>query len=493
MTAPAVRRAGVSRTAENDECEGAFLGEWACSTLNDIPGVNWVYGWVGEAQRQKVEAVTDALGDIVPDSFIEEWVKGMAESTVSLLTYIQALGERVTAPAFDQRWWASQYATSFGLSLIVLAFLLVWITAQFVASGSSATATDLFRQSGWRLVFVVPLISAGPLILLHLQVAANDLARVFADEGTAHAESAVERLMDLIVDNAGDWGAFGGTVLALLLFLFILCLGLVTLIEMAVAQWGLHLGALLVPLALVAWVYPPWSGTLRRLTSLIAGLMLLPAFIYFFFNTIWSSFDSLLAADNGDDGLSVLLFLAVGLLMIDAFPMVVMWLMSLTAGPGTGMDPDVRAVAGSPSAGEMTAGVMEHLEARTSQIGAAGGSGGAGAGEDADEDDDAGPAAASPSGPDREQAAQAATIAATGGAGAAASAAQQGSDDDADDSGTGAAGFNPDPARAVPQPGGPPDAAAPPGGGFTPYADPGTQPAPSHPTDDSTPDEEPER
>jgi hypothetical protein len=455
-------------TADQDECENAYLGEWACSTLNDIPGVNWVYGWVGEAQRQKVEAVTDALGDVVPDNFIEEWVKGMAESTVSLLSYIQALGERVAAPAFDQRWWASQYATSFGLSLIVLAFLLVWITAQFAASGSSATAADLFRQSGWRLVFVVPLISAGPLILSHLQVAANDLARVFADEGKAHAESAVERLMDLIVDKAGDWGAFGGTVLALLLFLFILCLGLVTLIEMGVAQWGLHLGALLVPLALVAWVYPPWSGTLRRLTALIAGLMLLPAFVYFFFNTVWSSFDSLLAADHGGDGVSVLLFLVVGLLMIDAFPLIVMWLMPLAVGPATGMDPDVRAVVGNPSAGEMASGVMDRFEARAGWLGSAGGAGGAGY----DENDDAGPAAPQAAS-DRDQAAETAAIAASGGAGAAASSARQGRDDDADDADdgrAGTAGINPDPARAD-------DA----------------QHGPSRPADASAPDEEPER
>jgi hypothetical protein len=358
-------------TGDGDECEGALLGEWACSTLNDIPGVNWLYGRIGDAQRQKVEATTEALGGIVPDNFIEEWVTGMAESTVGLLAYIQALGEKVTAPAFDQRWWTSQYATSFGLSLLLLALLLVWISARFAAAGSSATAIDLFRQSGWRLVFVVPLISAGPVVLLHLQLAAGELAHVFAEDGRQHAGSAVERLMDLIVAKAGDWGVFGGTVLALLLFLFILCLGLVTLIEMAIAQWGLHLAALLVPLALVAWVHPPWSGTLRRLAALLGGLMLLPAFVHFFFTTIWSAFDSLLAGDDGDDGLSVLLFLAVGLLMIDAFPLVAMWLMTLTAGPGTGLDPQLRGVVQHPSGGALAASVVERFEARAGRIGTA--------------------------------------------------------------------------------------------------------------------------
>ncbi|WP_443221539.1 hypothetical protein [Streptomyces sp. 4N509B] len=389
----------------DSECEEALLGEWACSTLNDIPGVNWLYGKIGDAQRATAEEAVAALEEVVPDDFIEQWVTGMAESTVSLLSHIQALGGRVSTPAFDQRWWSSQYATSFGLSLLLLAFLLVWITARLAASGSSASATDLFRQSGWRLVFVVPLISAGPPILLTVQVAAHELARSFAEEGQAHAGSAVEGLMELLTEKAGDWGAFGGTVLALLLLLFILCLGLVTLIEMAVAQWGLHLGALLVPLALVAWVYPPWSGMLRRLVGLLGGLLLLPSFVYFFFTTIWTSFDALIAggerdagnaSNAGDDGLSILLFLTVGLLMIDAFPLVAMWLMSLTSSSALGMDPDVRGVVRTPSAGEMAESAIGHVEARVSQIVAARGTGGS---DDVDDGADRDDAPADPGGP----------------------------------------------------------------------------------------------
>ncbi|MDT0342711.1 hypothetical protein [Streptomyces litchfieldiae] len=384
----------VAADEGGNECEDALLGQWACERLNEIPGVSSLYGYVGDVHRSKVDAVTGALGDIVPDDFVEEWVKGMAESTVSLLSYIQGLGEQVTQPAFDQQWWASQYATSFGFSLLLLAVMLVWITARFAASGSSATAADLLRQSGWRAVFVVPLIAAGPLILLEAQLAANEVARAFADQGREHAGSAVESLMDLIVEQAGDWGVFGGTVLALLLFLCILCLGLVTLIELAVAQWGLHLAALLVPLVLVAWVYPPWSAALRRLASLLGGLMLLPAFIYFFFNTVWSAFDSVLHDRPDDDGLSVLLFLVVGLLMIDAFPMVVMWLMSLAAPMGGAMDPGVRGALAHPSAGEMVASVVERFEARASRIGTSQAVGGAdeGTDENAEDADDSGAA-----------------------------------------------------------------------------------------------------
>ncbi|UED84725.1 hypothetical protein [Streptomyces profundus] len=416
--------------ADENECADAALGERVCSVLNDIPGVSQVYRYLGDVQREKVEAVASALGDLVPDSFIEEWVRGMAESTVSLLSFIQQLGERVTRPAFDQDWWASQYATSFGLSLLLLGFLLVWITGRFAASGSSFTAMDLLRQSGWRLVFVVPLISLGPLLLLELQVASAELARSFADEGTEHAASAVERLMDLIVEKAGDWGVFGGTVLALLLFLCILCLGLVTLIEMTVAQWGLHLAGLLVPLVLVAWVYPPWSGALRRLAGLIGGLMLLPAFIYFFFHTFWSALDSMLGDHPDDDGLTVLLFLLVGLLMIDAFPMVAMWLMSLAMPSGAGMDPDLRGTVSHPSGGEMVAGAAERFEERASRIGGSGIAAEPGGGSDDDGQENSSGAS---------EAAAAAGAAAGGGVGAAVSVAKQANDgDDGDDGNNGA-------------------------------------------------------
>ncbi|UCM87992.1 hypothetical protein [Streptomyces marincola] len=405
--------AGAAAGSEKDECEGALLGKAACSALNDIPGVSSVYGYLGDVHRSKVDAVTGALADVVPDNFVEEWVKGMAESTVGLLSSIQNVGEEVSQPAFDQEWWTSQYATSFGLSLLLLAVLLVWITGRFAASGSSVTGADLLRQSGWRLVFVIPLISAGPVILLELQLAAGHIARAFADEGTEHAGNAVERLMDLIVQQAGDWGVFGGTVLALLLFLCILCLGLVTLIELAVAQWGLHLAALLVPLVLVAWVYPPWSAALRRLASLLGGLMLLPAFIYFFFHSIWAAFDSVLRDRPEDDGLSVLLFLLVGLLMIDAFPVVVMWLMSLAGPAGGAMDPAVRGALVHPSAGEMVENVVERFESRASRIGTSQHH------RDGPEDDD-GEAEGGPAAPGR----QAAAAAVAGGAGAVAVAAR---------------------------------------------------------------------
>ncbi|GAB2872776.1 hypothetical protein [Streptomyces mayteni] len=423
--------------AEDNECEDALLGEWACSTLNDIPGVNSVYEYLGDVHRDKVEQVTGSLDDIVPDDFIEEWVTGMAESTVTLLTYIQELGERVTSPAFDQDWWASQYASSFGLSLMLLTLLLVWLTAQCAAAGASATGVDLLRQSGWRLVFVVPLISAGPVVLLELQLMANELARVFADEGTAHAGSAVEQLMQLLIDTAGDWGVFGGSVLALLLFLAILCLGVVTLIEMAIAQWGLHLGALLVPLVLVAWVYPPWSSALRRLAGLLGGLMLLPAFIYFFFNTLWTAFDGLMRDRPEDDGLAILLFLLVGLFMIDSFPAVAMWLMSMGASATTGMDPQVRGAVDHPSGGEMMAGVTDRFEARMSKLGSSKSSGSGGSPPDGGSpDDDQADAddASSQAGRGVADSAQTAAAAgASGGATATAAAAHSATEQDGDD------------------------------------------------------------
>ncbi|TDC76479.1 hypothetical protein [Streptomyces hainanensis] len=421
-------------------CEDALLGEWACERLNDIPGVNSVYEYLGDVHRDKVEQVTGSLDDIVPENFIEEWVTGMAESTVTLLAYIQELGERVTTPAFDQRWWASQYASSFGLSLILLTLLLVWLTAQCAAAGASASGVDLLRQSGWRLVFVVPLISAGPVVLLELQLMANELARVFADEGTAHAGSAVEQLMQLIVDTAGDWGVFGGSVLALILFLAILCLGVVTLIEMAIAQWGLHLGALLVPLVLVAWVYPPWSAALRRLAGLLGGLMLLPAFIYFFFNTLWTAFDGLMRDRPEDDGLAILLFLLVGLFMIDSFPAVAMWLMSMGASGATGMDPQVRGAVDHPSGGEMMAGVTDRFEARMSRLGSSKSSGGGGSSPDggsADDDQDDQPdadGASSQGGHGAVDSAQTAAAAgASGGATATAAATHEATEHDGDD------------------------------------------------------------
>jgi hypothetical protein len=402
-----------------------LFNERICEGLNLIPGVNWLYEKAGDANRAFADAATEALLGFNPNTLIEEWARGMAEATVNIMAYIQQLGARVTTPAFDQQWWATQYATSFGMSVILLAFLLIWITARIATTGSSVTGIDLLRQSGWRALFVVPLISAGPALLLQLQIAFTELAGGLADQGTEHAGGAVEALMLLLAEEAGVWGVFGGAVLALLLFGAILLLGVVAVIELAIAQWGLHMAALLVPLALAAWVYPPWSSALRKIVALLFGLLMLPAFMYFFFNTFWAASHHALS-DGGDDGITLLLFILVGLLLINSFPLVTMWLMTLVVPQADSVPGDMRSEVQQASAGEMGAGLLERMQMRNSTFGS-GGSGGSGDSGSPKDGADAVVASA-------QTAAAAATGGTTAAAGAAAGAAEK--DDDGGDGGS---------------------------------------------------------
>jgi hypothetical protein len=365
-------------TASDEGCEEALFNERICEALSSLPGVNWLYQKGGDVNRAFADAATEALLGFNPNTFIEEWARGMAEATVNIMAYIQQLGARVTTPAFDQQWWAGQYATSFGMSLILLAFLLLWITARIAATGSSVTGIDLLRQSGWRALFVVPLISVGPALLHQLQIAFTELAGGLATEGTEHAGGAVDALMMLLAEEAGAWGMFGGTVLALLLFGAILLLGVVAVIELAIAQWGLHMAALLIPLALVAWVYPPWSSALRKIVALLFGLLMLPAFMYFFFNTFWAASHHALGGGE-DDGITLLLFILVGLLLINTFPLVTMWLMTLVVPQADAVPGNMKAEVQQASAGEMGAVLLEKTQMRNSTFGSGGAdSGGAG-------------------------------------------------------------------------------------------------------------------
>ncbi|MFJ3883441.1 hypothetical protein ACIPW5_39080 [Streptomyces sp. NPDC090077] len=349
MAAPA-----VAAPPPKDPCDkmGGFSGI-ACDVGNLIPGVKGMGDiWVSADETRK------AISSVASGSFLDDWAKSTAEAVTFLLAFVDSTAEKLSTPAYSQPWWQKQYAVSFGLALIVLAFMMVLITARIGSADGSVSGVELLRKSGFRLIFVFPAIAIAPGFLYSLQQLAMSLTKSFSTEAMKDGHGAVGEMMTQLKDSAGDWGRFGGVFVAIAMMVFIFLASLILLVEIAVSQWGLMLAGLLVPFALVAAVYPPWSHVLRKVSALICTLMFLPVFVFFFFWTVWAAFKDMIGGDHAQNsGFSLLLFLLISFLMIDAFPLVAMWLMSLVTGDGASpMDAGVRGLVPSPTEGSPSAG-----------------------------------------------------------------------------------------------------------------------------------------
>ncbi|MFF1792829.1 hypothetical protein ACFVXQ_01060 [Kitasatospora sp. NPDC058263] len=367
--------------ADDNDCGPSWIS-WTCSVggaiideAKNLPGIGGVI--------KDAESATKAIDALTPANLLDTWAQGLCHAVIFVLTFIQSTAEKLAAPAYTQQWWLDQYAVTFGLSLIFLAFMLLMITARIGGGqGSTVSGIELMRRSGVRLVFVVPGCALAPALMYSLQGLASELSKTFSTQAAVQANGAVGSFLSMIQKHAGNgWTDFGGTLMVIVLMIPILILGIVLLIEIAVSSWGLMICGLLVPLVAVAAVYPPWAQSLRRLAGIIAGMMFMPAVVFFFFWTVWSAVNSLFKDDASNSPVTICLFLLVSVFMIDIFPIVCIWLLSIVAPAAEQMPGDVRAGAPNPSPGDIYDGSVDKMFK-------GGGKGGGGSdGEDGDSED----------------------------------------------------------------------------------------------------------
>lgn len=328
------------------KCGGGWR-DTACEIGSWTPVGQGIKGLWGASSKTK-----EKIDQLHPQNFLDEWAKGLVSAVTYLLTFIQATAEKIMTPAYDQPWWIKQYAVSFGLSLLLLAFMLLLVGTRTSGQESSVSGVEMMRKGGVRLIFVYPLISMAPAILYSVQQLAVELTKTFSTEAAKKGHGAVGHMLKRFQDSGGDWGKFGGTIVVIFMCVFILLAAVIVLIELMVSNWGLLLAGLLVPIVLVAWVYPPWSQGLKKLASVIAGLMFLPVMIFFFFWTVWSAFDAMVKSSGQNSGFTILLFLLVSLIMINGSPLVGWWLLQLVTPDASGMDDGVRDMVPASQPGD---------------------------------------------------------------------------------------------------------------------------------------------
>ncbi|MFJ2193086.1 hypothetical protein ACIOJE_34955 [Kitasatospora sp. NPDC087861] len=377
---------------DKKDCGAPDWMSWACSDtfgkiVNGFGKLPIIGGGVTAADE--TQKVVDAL---TPSNILDSWAQGLCHAVVFMLSFIASTAEKLATPAFNQKWWAEQYAVTFGLSLIFLAFMLLMIIAKVGGGqGSSVSGIELLRKSGVRLVFVVPACALAPALLYSLQGLASELSKSFSTQATIQANGAIGSFMTMIQKHAGNgWADFGGTLMVIVLMIPIVIFGIILLIEMAVSSWGLMICGLLVPLVTVAAVYPPWARALRRLAGLIFGMMFMPSVVFFFFWTVWSSVNALFETDASNSPVTICIFVLVSVFMVDSFPVVAFWVMGMVAPGAETMPGDVRGAAPNPTPGDLYNGSVDKLFKGGGKGGGAGavGSGGEGGdGEDGDGED----------------------------------------------------------------------------------------------------------
>jgi len=292
--------------------------------------------------KSSVDALTSAvkaIGSFNPKDLPETWAKAALHGVVWLLGKIQDLAGAFSTPGYKAAWWGRQYAVTYGLALVVLPFMLLYVGARIGGRDGPVGGITLAREVLARLPWTVPAIVLAPALMIETQGLLADLAKSFGDAGTAHAGSAGEAFMREIANaphGNGFFAALGGAFMALVLFVVAIIFGIPVLLELAFSNWGANFFGLLVPLAIVFAIYPPWRKVLAGLMTFLVGIWLIPFAVNFVFWSVWD------AADNFTKGetFSTLLYVIVGLMMlavVPAFaPVILMKLMPEYHGPMTG-------------------------------------------------------------------------------------------------------------------------------------------------------------
>jgi hypothetical protein len=277
----------------------------------------------------KAVGAAGAMERLTPSNIIEEWAKSLGRASAAYLEAIHKASVKVSTPAYATKWWREQYAVTFGLSLVLLAFVLVVVAAKIGGPAGSVSQVQLLRQAGWRVGVLVPALAIVPGALYLLWDLSATLSGVFAKEAAGSAGDAVTAYSKTLAEIQGFDGIIGGVITVLVLGGIIALLALVVFAEMAAVSFGLSLAGLLVPLVVAMSVYPPWRRPLARVLGLVGGLMLTPPILYAVFWALWSALGGLSAGEGGL--LPLMLFLLVGTFFAAAAPLALAWLMPMLA------------------------------------------------------------------------------------------------------------------------------------------------------------------
>lgn len=303
----------------------AHADEHDCSLTDPMSWLN--------CPKKPIEAVTGFFSKWNPANLPEIWAKSAGESAGDFLAKVGSTTSDLAKPDLTAGFWLRQYAISEGLALIALAFLLMFVTAR-MSNARGPDTVMLMRTVGFRLQFVVPAMLLGPAVLGMLVNLAYGLADGYSKAGSTEASDAIRVYQEKLVDLAGPQGFVGGALSMLLLFGATAILGLFVYLELLISGYGVYLAGLLIPFALVFYVYPPAKQLLARLSGILVGLLLVPPLTFLAFNLLWGMVKGIAEADGPEATFQTAVYVLVAMLATAAFPILTAWLVSTLTGDG---------------------------------------------------------------------------------------------------------------------------------------------------------------
>lgn len=325
------------------------------------------------------EQVTTVFEAFTPQNILETWAIGMAQSSASLLQGMQTLLLNATMPDFSSGWFITRYCIMFGLGLIIMAFVLVRVTSHMAAGGDSNQRPEVLvvmREAGARAIFFVPVVTIVPSLVYLLSKMSYGMAAVFGDQSTKSAKTAIQWYTEALGASTDPRTVVTGGVLSLFVLAGIVFVGAMgAMVEMVIAEYGLFVALLLLPLLFAIAINPRWRKAATIIITTIIALLLVPAAIFFAYWVLWGMIGDL----PGSDPIEVfkgMLLIGVGTLAVIALPVLLGFLI------GALMDsaPAERAIAtGGRVTGASTSMVTRGLGG-LKRSAATMGSGGRGAG-----------------------------------------------------------------------------------------------------------------
>jgi len=277
--------------------------------------------------------------DFVPNTSAEEWAMEAGRSTDDLLGDLnRALGD---SPKTLGTGFAAPYAVAWGIGLVLMAFVITVTSGQ--AAGGAERRAQL-ESAGWRAWTYYPAMLIVPTVAYQLYAMAAHLAGWFGGQG-APARALVFRMVQQRLWEAASPAMLlgGGTLVALFLLGLMLAFAFLTLVEVALAKYGLFLLLCFVPPMAALAIHPRFRPALARLTGAIVGALLVPAVLMFGFWVSMSIASDTLKAEKLDKEGTLSAFALVLICLIVAS--VVPLLMALV------MPKVVAGIAGDENAG----------------------------------------------------------------------------------------------------------------------------------------------
>ena len=219
-----------------------------------------------------------------PTSNAEDWTKSMGEGMPQATKLI---ADRLDRKSNMGTGFFTAYSITFAIGCVIFAamLLLQLSRASHQSPRSRADLLDAFPK----FALWAPLVSIAPAIIVWLW---NDVAQPLAATSTQQAGSAFKSFLGsvgtrFLTDPLWFLNAGVAVIMGFFMLLATLLMMVTWWIQDQVAEIGLYLLTLLIPIASALSLNPKWNRMLSRIIGVVLGCMLTPVVTRFSFWVMW--------------------------------------------------------------------------------------------------------------------------------------------------------------------------------------------------------------